>query len=177
MRAEPQLMRFEIQLEGVGGKPKRVVELERNGEGYRILLDGRKVDADAVQISPSTISILLNGQSFVVHVTPMPEGKVKLQTGPHEYTAEMVDPRAWKGRKHSVVEAEGKQQIIAPMPGKVIRVLVKAGDLVEAGQGLAVIEAMKMQNEIKSPKRGVVERMIVKEGQNVGAGEILAWVE
>ena len=170
-------MKFEVLLEGVGGKLSRVVELEREGVGHRILVDGKKVDADAVQISPSTISILLDGQSYVVHVTPMLEGKVKLQTGPHEYTAEVADPRAWKGRKHSVTEAEGKQQIIAPMPGKVIRMLVKAGDAVEAGQGLAVIEAMKMQNEIKSPKSGVVERIIVKEGQNVRAGEILAWVE
>jgi len=170
-------MKFEVQLEGMGGKLTRIVELERENEGYRILVDGAKVDADAIQISPSTISILLDGQSFVVHVTPMREGRVKLQTGPHEYTAEVVDPRAWKGRKQSVVEAEGKQQIIAPMPGKLIRVLVKAGDVVEAGQGLAVIEAMKMQNEIKSPKNGVVERVVAKEGQNVSAGEILAWVE
>jgi biotin carboxyl carrier protein len=170
-------MRFEVQLESVGGKLRRVVELEREGEGYRILVDGKKLDADVAQISASTISILLDGQSYVVHVTPMLEGRVKLQTGPHEYTAEVMDPRAWKGRKHSVVEAEGRQQIIAPMPGKVIRILVAAGDVVEAGQGLAVIEAMKMQNEIKSPKSGLVERVIVMEGQNVNAGEILAWVE
>ena len=170
-------MRFEVQLEGKGGKLTRVVELERDGEAHRILVDGKKVDADAVRISASTISILLDGQSFVVHVTPILEGKVKLQTGPHEYTAEVVDPRAWKGRKHSVAEAEGRQQIVAPMPGKVIRILVSAGDAVQAGQGMAVIEAMKMQNEIKSPKKGVVERVIVREGQNVGAGDILAWVE
>ncbi len=170
-------MKFQVQLEGVSGKLTRVVGLEREGEGYRILVDGKKVDADVAQISASTISILLDGQSFVVHITPMLEGKVKLETGPHEYTAVVVDPRACKGRKHSIAEAEGKQQIIAPMPGKVIRILVKAGNAVEAGQGLAVIEAMKMQNEIKSPKSGVVERVVVKEGQNVSAGEILAWVE
>jgi biotin carboxyl carrier protein len=63
------------------------------------------------------------------------------------------------------------------MPGKVIRVLVKAGDDVEAGQGLVVVEAMKMQNEIRSPKKGKVERLLAKEGQTVNAGEILAWVE
>ena len=169
-------MKFEVQLESAGGPATRVVELERDGDAYRVLLDGKAVEADAVQISPSTISILLNGQSYEIHVTPMPEGKLKLQTGPHEFTAEVVDPRAWKGRKHNVLEAEGRQQIMAPMPGKVIRVLVNAGDGVEAGQGLAVIEAMKMQNEIKSPKKGVVERVIVKEGQNVSAGETLCVV-
>ncbi len=75
------------------------------------------------------------------------------------------------------MEVEGRQQIIAPMPGKVIHLLVKAGDAVQAGQGIAVIEAMKMQNEIRSPKSGKVERVTAKEGQNVSAGEVLAWVE
>jgi biotin carboxyl carrier protein len=72
---------------------------------------------------------------------------------------------------------EGRQEILAPMPGKVIRVLAAVGDAVEAGQGLLVVEAMKMQNEIRSPKSGKVERLLVKEGQNVNAGEVLAWVE
>ncbi|PYT48715.1 MAG: hypothetical protein DMG44_13855 [Acidobacteria bacterium] len=63
------------------------------------------------------------------------------------------------------------------MPGKVVRLLVKAGDRVEAGQGLFVVEAMKMQNEIRSPKSGTVERVLAKEGQAVNAGEVLAWVE
>jgi biotin carboxyl carrier protein len=66
---------------------------------------------------------------------------------------------------------------MSPMPGKVIRLLVNVGDEVEAGQGLVVVEAMKMQNEIRSPKKGKVERVLVSEGQNVNAGEALAWVE
>jgi biotin carboxyl carrier protein len=63
------------------------------------------------------------------------------------------------------------------MPGKVIRLLVSSGDTVETGQGLIVVEAMKMQNEIKSPKSGILERFLTKEGQTVNAGDILAWVE
>ena len=63
------------------------------------------------------------------------------------------------------------------MPGKVVRLLVKAGEHVETGQGLLVVEAMKMQNEIRSPKSGTVERVLAKEGQAVNAGEVLAWVE
>jgi pyruvate carboxylase subunit B len=62
------------------------------------------------------------------------------------------------------------------MPGKVVRVLVQAGEKVEAGQGLLVVEAMKMQNEIRSPKGGIVERLHVKEGQPVNAGEVLCIV-
>ncbi|HZV60180.1 MAG TPA: biotin/lipoyl-containing protein, partial [Candidatus Eremiobacteraceae bacterium] len=71
---------------------------------------------------------------------------------------------------------DGRQQITAPMPGKIVRVLVKEGEQVEVGQGLLVVEAMKMQNEIRSPKNGKVERVHVKEGQTVNSGEILAWV-
>ena len=63
------------------------------------------------------------------------------------------------------------------MPGKVVRVLIGEGQRVEAGQGLLVVEAMKMQNEVRSPKTGVVERVLAKEGQAVNAGDVLAWVE
>jgi biotin carboxyl carrier protein len=170
-------MKFEVHLQGADGKKQRVVELARDGEGYKVLLDGKPVNADAVQIGPSTVSILLEGQSFEIHVAPAADGTLKLQSGPHEFVAEVVDPRAWRGRRHGAVEAEGRQPVNAPMPGKVIRLLVKAGDEVEAGQGLIVVEAMKMQNEIRSPKKGKVERLLAKEGQTVNAGDILAWVE
>jgi biotin carboxyl carrier protein len=99
-----------------------------------------------------------------------------LQTGSQEFIAEVIDPRAWTGRRHGNAEAEGRQQIVAPMPGKVVRLLVQAGDHVEVGQGLLVVEAMKMQNEIRSPKSGIVERILAKEGQPVNAGEVLCVV-
>ncbi len=62
------------------------------------------------------------------------------------------------------------------MPGKIVRVLVKAGETVEAGQGILVVEAMKMQNEVRSPKSGTVERLLVSENQSVAAGDVLAVV-
>ncbi len=170
-------MKFEVQLTGPAGKKTRVIELERDGETWRVLLDGRSVAADAVEVASHTLSILLQGESHEIHVTPLTDGKLKLQTSTQEFTAEVIDPRAWSGRRHGAAEAEGRQQIVAPMPGKVVRVLVKAGDRIEAGQGLLVVEAMKMQNEIRSPKSGTVERVLAKEGQPVNAGEILAWVE
>jgi len=170
-------MKFEVHLDGIYGAKKHSVELEPTPAGYRIALDGQVIDADATMLAPNTVSVLMGGQSFEVHVTPSLDERVKLQSGPHEFTAQIQDPRAWRGRRHGTLEAEGRQQIVAPMPGKVIRVLVNAGDEVEAGQGLVVVEAMKMQNEIRSPKKGKVERLQVKEGQNVNAGEVLAWVE
>ncbi len=166
-------MKFEVWIAG----KLRVVDLEHNSVGWCVMLDGQPVDADIVEIAPHTLSILLNGQSHTLSVTPTPDGKVKLETGAREFTAEVIDPRVWRGRRHGSVEAEGRQKIVAPMPGKVVRVLVLPGERVETGQGLLVVEAMKMQNEIRSPKSGVVERVLAQEGQAVNAGEILAWVE
>jgi biotin carboxyl carrier protein len=166
-------MKYEVQLRGPGGTRARTVELERDGERWSIKLDGEPIEADAVELDAHTISVLLHGESHEIRIAPAAEGALKIQAGSQEFTAEVVDPRAWSGRRHGHVEAEGRQQIVAPMPGKVVRVLVKAGDAVESGQGLLVVEAMKMQNEIRSPKSGVVERVLATEGQPVNAGEVL----
>ena len=170
-------MKYEVQLASAFEMEKKfTVEVERDPTGWRVILDGKPAAVDAVEIAPNTISILLDGQSYEISVTPSPDGKLKLQNSTQEFTAEVIDPRAWRGRRHGNVEAEGRQQIVAPMPGKVVRVLVKVGERVEAGQGLFVVEAMKMQNEIRSTKSGTVERILAKEGQPVNAGEILCVV-
>lgn len=170
-------MKLEVKFASSGSAEKlRVIGLERAAAGWRVTLEGRTVDVDAVAINPNTLSLLMDGKCFEVRVTPSADGKLKLQTGAREFTAEVIDPRAWSGRRHGQVEAEGRQQILAPMPGKVVHLLVKEGDRVEAGQGLLVVEAMKMQNEIRSPKSGIVERVVAKEGQPVNAGEILCVV-
>jgi biotin carboxyl carrier protein len=170
-------VKFEIYLSASGGPVKRTVEVEPSGGGWRVCLDGEPTDADVRLVAPHTLSILLRGQSFEVRVTEQPNGALKLLTRGEEFTAEVVDPRAWRGRRHGPIEAGGRQKIQAPMPGKVIRVLVNEGQNVEAGQGLMVVEAMKMQNEVRSPKSGVVQRVFAKEGQAVDVGEVLAWVE
>ncbi|HXN53102.1 MAG TPA: biotin/lipoyl-containing protein [Candidatus Acidoferrum sp.] len=166
-------MKFEVLINNT----RRIVDLERDANRWRISLDGDAIDADAIEVAPNIFSILLNGESHEIRVTPTPSGALTLQTGHRDFTAEVIDPRAWRGRRHSTLEAEGRQQIVAPMPGKIIRVLVRTGETVQAGQGLLVVEAMKMQNEIRSPKNGTVERLLVKEGQPVNAGEILAWID
>jgi biotin carboxyl carrier protein len=166
-------VKFDVQISG----KTRIIELQRDSDRWKISLDGAPLDADAVEISPNVFSVLLNGESYEVRLAAANDGKLTLQTRHHEFIAEVADPRAWRGRRHGAVEAEGRQQIVAPMPGKVVRLLVKAGDKVETGQGLLVVEAMKMQNEVRSPKTGTVERLLAKEGQPVNAGEILAWID
>jgi biotin carboxyl carrier protein len=170
-------MKFEVHLDSVTGKTKHVVDLEKDGSSYRVFLDGHPLDADVILAAPNAVSVILNDTAFEIHIAPALDGTYKLQTGPHEFKADVRDPRAWRGRKQRALEAEGRQQILAPMPGKVIRLLVKVGDDVEAGQGLMVVEAMKMQNEMRSPKKGKVERLQAKEGQAVNAGDVLAWID
>lgn len=165
-------MKFEVLISG----KSRSVELRRDSGAWRITLDGQPIAADVAEIDPHTFSILLHGQSHEILVTPSEGGTLKLQSGSHEFTAEVIDPRVWRAGRRSGAEAEGRQQIVAPMPGKVVRILVKSGDRVEAGQGLLVVEAMKMQNEIRSPKSGTVERVLAQEGQPVNAGEVLCEV-
>lgn len=92
-----------------------------------------------------------------------------------EYQAHVTDPRSWRRARGAGVELEGRQQLVAPMPGKIVRVLASVGQQVSAGEGLLVIEAMKMQNEIRAPKSGTVEKL-AREGQTVNAGEVLAVV-
>jgi biotin carboxyl carrier protein len=125
-----------------------------------------------MEVAPNIYSILVNGRAFEAIVTPSPEGVVVRCNG-REFHATVADPRAWRGGRGAVFGAEGKQQVTAPMPGKVVRVIVKPGEKVEIGQGLVVVEAMKMQNEIRAPKAGTIERIFVNEGLPVAAGEAL----
>lgn len=166
-------MKYEVLLAG----KTRVVDLARADEAWIISLDGTELDASVVEVAPNSFSVLLNGASHQIRIAPRPDGTLTMHTGLAEYHAEVIDPRLWRGRKHGAIAAEGRQQITAPMPGKVVRLLVSEGDAVQAGQGLLVVEAMKMQNEIRSPKNGNVEKLLVQSGQPVNAGDVLAWVE
>jgi biotin carboxyl carrier protein len=167
-------MKYDILLNG----ERRSIELAPQRDDpspMTALIDGRNIAADIVKISSGVYSILLGGRSLEPTVEENAEGHLVRVAG-HEFQIKIVDPRSWRSRAGGGTELAGKQQVVAPMPGKIISVLVVAGQKVEANQGLLVIEAMKMQNEIRSPKSGAVERLLVKEGQTVSSGEILAVV-
>ncbi|MGB6333508.1 MAG: biotin/lipoyl-containing protein, partial [Candidatus Sulfotelmatobacter sp.] len=99
-----------------------------------------------------------------------------LWVGSTRFAVEVRDPRSLRSRARAG-DDRGPRKVVAPMPGKVVRLLVSEGDEVESGSGVAVVEAMKMQNEIKSPKRGTVRKILVSEGAAVNAGDVLAIVE
>jgi biotin carboxyl carrier protein len=161
-------MRLDIRINGA----KRSVEFDLARR--EVTIDGRKIGADAAEIAPGVYSILLDSQSFEVTVEQSGDGLL-LRTVGREFQLEITDPRSWRRGRAGSIELEGRQEVAAPMPGKIVRVLAAPGQEVEAGQGLLVIEAMKMQNEIRSPKSGTLERL-AREGQTVRAGEILAVV-
>jgi biotin carboxyl carrier protein len=166
-------MIYEIVIDGV----RRRVEFTPPTDGAaRVMLtvDGRPVEAGAVRISRGVYSILIGGESLEVTAEEHSKGLL-LRVNGREFHVEIFDPRSWRRGRGAGIELEGRQQLVAPMPGKVVRVLVAAGQQVTAGQGLLVIEAMKMQNEVRSPKSGTVEKL-AREGQTVNAGEILAVV-
>lgn len=166
-------MKYQIEINGA----RRAVEftLPRNSpDRTAFSIEGRIVEADGFRISPGAYSILIGGRSVEVTVEESVRGLL-VRAGGREFQIEVFDPRSWRRGRGAGIELEGRQQLVAPMPGKIVRVLAAAGQRVEAGQGLLVIEAMKMQNEIRSPKSGTVEKL-ASEGQTVNAGEVLAVV-
>ena len=165
-------MKCEIELDG----KLRSVEVMHSGERARWTIDGSELDADAVEVSPGIYSILIGGKSLEARVEAKGDSQLRVTVASREYEATIRNSRKWKRDRAAGAEAEGRQQVTTPMPGKIVLVLMKTGDAVDAGQGIVVVEAMKMQNEIRSPKSGTIERLLVVAGQTVNAGEVVAIV-
>jgi biotin carboxyl carrier protein len=165
-------MKLEVNLDG----ERRRVELAKLGDEpspIAATIDGRQVRAETAKISPGVYLILLEGRSLEVRVQALADGLL-LYTGGREYRVEIMDQRSWRRSRGGKIDLAGRQQVRAPMAGKIVRVMIAEGQRVEAGQGLLVVEAMKMQNEIRSPKSGTVERLAASEGGTVNTGEVLA---
>jgi len=159
----------------IDGKSYRL-ELERAGERWQCRLDGREVQIDAVLTRRDVLSVLIEGKAYEIK-RERTATDMHLWVGSARYAAELRDPRSLRSRKDGAGDEQGPKKLVAPMPGKVVRILVREEAEVEAGQGIVVVEAMKMQNEIKSPKKGVVQKIVAAEGANVNAGDVLAVVE
>jgi biotin carboxyl carrier protein len=151
------------------------LELNRADGGWSCRLDGRTVDVDAVLVRPDVLSLRIGNQIYEVKCERT-AGELQLWVGSERFAAEVRDPRSLRGRTRTA-DHYGAKELAASMPGKVVRLLVLEGSEVEAGAGVVVVEAMKMQNEIKSPKKGRIQKILVSEGTAVNAGDILAIVE
>ena len=164
-------MTYDITIDGKNYR----LDLNRAEGRWSCRLDGREVEVDAVLARPDVLSVRIGNKAYEVKYERV-AGEMYLWVGSARFAAEVRDPRSLRGRARAV-EDHGPKKLIAPMPGKIVRVLVSQGDEVEAGSGVLVVEAMKMQNEIKSPKKGTIQKILVSEGAAVNAGDVLAIVE
>jgi biotin carboxyl carrier protein len=154
---------------------------------WQVVVDGRTIEIDAQQldsvllVEPGIYSVLLDGASYEIRIQPPGHG-LTARAGLTAYAAgrrfavEVRNPRD-ASRSSRAAIGSGRQSMTAPMPGKVVRVLVATGDLVETSQGLVVVEAMKMQNELKAARPGRVIEIRAREGETVVAGDTLVVLE
>lgn len=164
-------MLYEVTIDGTSYK----LELNHGNGRWSCRLDGRDLEVDAVLVRPDVLSLRIGNRAYEVKSERV-ANDLHLWVGSTRFAVEVRDPRSLRGRAHAG-DDHGPRKIVATMPGKVVRLLVREGDEVEAGAGIAVVEAMKMQNEIKSPKKGTVQKILAAEATTVNAGDVLAIVE
>jgi biotin carboxyl carrier protein len=159
----------------VDGGPEESLEILAPAPRCRFRFDGGAEScADVAVPEPGVYSVLIDGRAYEARIEEAPEALVVIVDG-RRFEMAVRDPRRFT-RKTAGAGAGGVHTVAAPMPGKVVRLLAQAGDDVEAGQGLLVVEAMKMQNELKAPRAGRVLSMTAAEGATVSAGDALATI-
>jgi len=156
-------------------------EIVISDQGSRVVADigDRHYELEVYQSGETDYLLLTGHRVFDCRLEGRPEsGKVvDVIVGTTPYAITLTDPKRLRGAAAASGHADEAARIMAPMPGKVVRVLVEPGSHVETGDGIVVVEAMKMQNEIKSPKSGTVVSLNVQEGATVNGGDVLAIVE
>ena len=160
------------------GARSYTVEIEEVGRSlYRVAVDGNEFLVDGKKTGLTNYSLIVDNRSFEVDVD-ITEDEYRVLVDGRSYHVELVDERRVRlGGAQPGIQLEGRQQVSVPMPGKVIAVLVGEGDRVEKGQGLVIVEAMKMENEVRSPIAGEVKEVRVKAGDALEAGALLMVVE
>jgi biotin carboxyl carrier protein len=160
-----------------GGKREEAVEVRRAGPGqYEVALRGKVHLVDAFRHDYGTLSLVVDTASYSA-MLDWRDTKVNVRLRHATVPLELLDERRLRLRRLARRAVEGKQVVVAPLPGKVLKVLVGLGDAVEAGQPLVVVEALDMENELRSPKDGRVVALRATDGQAVLAGARLCEVE
>jgi biotin carboxyl carrier protein len=168
-----------MKLEANIGDVQSVIDFRDEGECVFAEVDGRSYQLEVQEVAPGRYTLLHEGLVFECRIEGTPDsGKtVDVFVGNRQVPIAIIDPKRLRSATTASAHADGAARIIAPMPGKVVRVLVEAGAQVEAGDGVVVVEAMKMQNEMKSPKAGLVSTLNAQVGATVNAGDVLAVIE
>jgi biotin carboxyl carrier protein len=160
----------------VGGTVRTVELIEVGRHAYRVSVDGVEHVVDARQLRPGSLSLLIDQRSYAVEVRSDGD-RHRVDLAGRTIEVVLIDTLRHGGVQAVEEGAGGPQEIRAMMPGKIVTVLVAVGDEVAKDQGVLVVEAMKMENEVRAPAIGTVKELLVKPGQAVEAGEILARIE
>jgi biotin carboxyl carrier protein len=175
-------MHYEVE---VNGRLRKVVVQRKDG-AFVVSVDGRQWMIDAARIDAQTLSLLIEGDpaqsggpgprsSHEVTLAPDPRtGALAVHVGEVPLVVSLNGRRRWGRTDESAPRGSGPERLTAPMPGKIARVLVKTGEAVSARQPVVVIEAMKMENELRASQAGTVAEIHVRDGQSVDAGALLA---
>jgi biotin carboxyl carrier protein len=154
------------------------LDLQREEGRVFAEVDGRRYELLAREIAQGSYLLIADGQVYDCRVERLQGESLEVNVKNRSYAVTIIDPKRLRGGHGTGAQVgDGSAQIIAPMPGKVVRVLVEAGALVEAGDSIVVVEAMKMQNELKSPRAGTVTEIRAETGATVNAGDVLAVIE
>ncbi len=146
------------------------------GQTWRVELDGRAYEGQVERLPGGAYSLIIDGRQQELYLAETPAGGLEVELGGYRYPVSLIDPRR-KALRRAGGSGGGKTVLRSSMPGKVVRVLVSEGDRVDAGTGMIVLEAMKMQNEIKAPLAGVVTRVHVVDEARVEANAPLVEIE
>lgn len=155
------------------GEQKFEIKIEREAEKVFAEIDGRHYELEASE--PESNVFLLKNKNRIYQIYVAPNNLVSI--GNHQFEINLIDPKRLRGSSGAGDQSDGISEIKTAMPGKVVRILAEKGAEIRQGEGVIVVEAMKMQNEMKSPKDGIIKEIRFAEGATVNAGDILAVIE
>lgn len=169
---------MELELK-VDGRTAKVKELKREGNIVTVAVDTKIFEVDLVKVGRRDYSVLYKGKSYNIEVVEGREPKhYMVNTFYFDYDIEVIDAETRYMQNHNqAAQHHAGSEVRSPMPGKVVKVLVKPGDKVEAGQTVIIVSAMKMESEFKAPKAGMVSEVPVKEGDTVDGNQVLVVLE
>ncbi len=168
-----------MKLQAELNNEKHEIEIKRKGEKVFARVDDREYNLEASEVEPNVYLLKNENKIYEVFVSPQTNQNEPLQikVKNQEFEINLIDPKRLRGTIGNSEQADGVAEIKTAMPGKLVRILVEAGAEIKQGEPVLVVEAMKMQNEMKSPKDGIVREIRFAEGTTVNAGDVLAIIE
>jgi biotin carboxyl carrier protein len=168
-----------MKLQAELNNEKHEIEIKRDGEKVFAAIDGRSYELEASEPEPNVYLLKTEGKVYEIFVSPQKNAgePFQVRVKNNEFEINLIDPKRLRGAGAGAEHGDGVAEIKTAMPGKVVRILAEVGAEIKQGDGVIVVEAMKMQNEMKSPKDGIVKEIRFPEGATVNAGDILAVIE